>query len=142
MRVLVWNEFRHEKTKPEVAEVYPDGIHGAISGFLQSEQVEVRTATLDEEEHGLTEEALKRTDVLLWWGHVAHDEVQDEIVMRVQKRVLEGMGLIVLHSGHFSKIFKQLMGTTCDLKWRVADERKGSGLSIPVIRSLMESENI
>jgi len=124
MRVLVWNEFRHEKTKPEVAKVYPDGIHGAIAGFLQSEQVEVRTATLDAEEHGLTEEVLERTDVLLWWGHVAHDEVQDEIIARVHKRVLEGMGLIVLHSGHFSKIFKRLMGTTCDLKWRVADERE------------------
>jgi trehalose utilization protein len=124
MRVLVWNEFRHEKTKPEVAKVYPDGIHGAIAGFLQSEQVEVRTAHLDEEEHGLTEEVLERTDVLLWWGHVAHDEVQDEIIARVHKRVLEGMGLIVLHSGHFSKIFKELMGTSCDLKWREADEKE------------------
>lgn len=124
MKVLVWNEYRHEQTKPEVAEIYPKGIHGAIADFLQDEQVEVSTATLDEEEHGLTEEVLKETDVLLWWGHIAHEEVQDEIVTRVQKRVLEGMGLIVLHSGHFSKIFKQLMGTTCDLKWRVADEKE------------------
>lgn len=124
MKVLVWNEYRHEKTKPEVAEIYPNGIHGAIADFLQDEQVEVSTATLDEEEHGLTEEVLKETDVLLWWGHIAHEEVQDEIVKRVHKRVLEGMGLIVLHSGHFSKIFKQLMGTTCDLKWRVADEKE------------------
>ncbi|KON67470.1 PalA [Peribacillus butanolivorans] len=124
MRVLVWNEYRHEKEKPDVAEIYPDGIHGAIAGFLQSEQFEVKTATLEEEEHGLTEEILMKTDVLLWWGHVAHEEVHDEIVTRVHKRVLEGMGLIVLHSGHFSKIFKQLMGTTCDLKWRVADEKE------------------
>ena len=84
----------------------------------------VRTATLDEPEHGLTEGVLAETDVLTWWGHMAHDEVSDEIVDRVQQRVLEGMGLIVLHSGHFSKIFKRLMGTTCNLKWREAGERE------------------
>lgn len=124
MRVLVWNEYRHEQTNPKVAEIYPNGIHGALAEFLQNDEVEIRTAILDDKEHGLTEEVLKETDVLLWWGHVAHDEVQDEVVTRVHQRVLEGMGLIVLHSGHFSKIFKRLMGTTCDLKWRVADEKE------------------
>ena len=124
MKVLVWNEYRHEKTKPGVSDIYPDGIHGAIAEFLKSPQVEVSTATLDEEDHGLTEKVLRETDVLLWWGHIAHDEVREEIVERVHKRVLDGMGLIVLHSGHFSKIFKKLMGTTCDLKWRVAGEKE------------------
>lgn len=100
-----------------VQEVYPDGIHGQLAKFI-GEEFTVKTATLDEEEHGLTEEVLEETDVLIWWGHMAHDEVQDEIVNRVHQRVLEGMGLIVLHSGHFSKIFKKLMGTSCDLKWR------------------------
>src|SRR3712207_6117628 len=84
----------------------------------------VRTATLDEPEHGLTEEVLANTDVLTWWGHGAHREVQDEIVERVHKRVLDGMGLVVLHSGHFSKIFQRLMGTTCNLKWREANEKE------------------
>ncbi|GAF19454.1 hypothetical protein JCM19046_4106 [Bacillus sp. JCM 19046] len=88
------------------------------------EDHQVKTATLDEPEHGLTNDVLEQTDVLIWWGHVAHDEVSDEVVARVHKRVLEGMGLIVLHSGHFSKIFKTLMGTSCDLKWREADEKE------------------
>ncbi|PTX64551.1 trehalose utilization protein [Melghirimyces profundicolus] len=118
IRVTVWNENRHEKTNEKVKSIYPRGIHGAIGDFLSREGMDVTTATLDEAEHGLTEEVLARTDVLIWWGHQAHDEVKEEIVERVQKRVLEGMGLIVLHSGHFSKIFKKLMGTTCDLKWR------------------------
>ncbi|WP_117169939.1 ThuA domain-containing protein [Paraliobacillus sediminis] len=125
MQVVVWNENRHEKTNPVVSDIYPKGIHGAIADFLEKEDtVEVKTATLDEAEHGLTDEVLKDTDVLVWWGHKAHDEVQDAIVEKVHKRVLEGMGLVVLHSGHFSKIFKKLMGTTCDLKWREADEKE------------------
>ncbi|WP_332696037.1 ThuA domain-containing protein [Halalkalibacter lacteus] len=124
LNVTVWNENRHEQKNPVVRDIYPEGIHGAIAGFLQGEQVEVKTATLDDPEHGLTEEVLNQTDVLLWWAHLAHDEVSDEIVEKVKKRVLEGMGLIVLHSGHFSKIFKNLMGTTCDLKWREADEKE------------------
>src|SRR5699024_9993608 len=117
INVTVWNENRHEKTNPTVAEVYPKGIHGAIADFLKKDFESVKTATLDQPEHGLTDEVLNETDVLIWWGHMAHDEVKDEIVEKVQKRELAGMGLIVLHSAHFSKIFKALMGTTCDLKW-------------------------
>ncbi len=124
LRVTVWNEYRHEKSDAEVAEVYPDGIHEAIAQHLRSEGVQVRTATLDEPEHGLTEDVLTQTDVLIWWGHMAHGDVEDEIVDRVQQRVLAGMGLIVLHSAHFSKIFKKLMGATCNLKWREADEKE------------------
>ena len=82
------------------------------------------TATLDEPEHGLTEEVLNRTDVLIWWGHVAHGDVTDEIVSRVQQRVLSGMGLIVLHSGHFSKIFRRMLGTNCSLRWREIAEKE------------------
>ena len=109
---------------PKLPAVYPDGIHEAIADPLRAAGFSVRTATLDEPEHGLTEAVLAETDVLIWWGHMAHDDVQDAIVDRVQQRVLDGMGLIVLHSGHFSKIFKRLMGTGCDLKWREADERE------------------
>lgn len=123
-RVTVWNENRHEQKNPVVSDIYPKGIHGAIADFLQAENYEVKTATLDESEHGLTDEVLQNTDVLVWWGHLAHHEVQDEIVAKVKERVLDGMGLIVLHSGHFSKIFKELMGTSCDLKWREADDRE------------------
>jgi trehalose utilization protein len=124
MNVTVWNEFRHEQTDPEVKKIYPAGIHGTIAGFLEKEGLVVKTATLDEPEHGLTDEVLESTDVLVWWGHVAHNEVADSIVEKIYHRVLDGMGLIVLHSGHFSKIFKKLMGSSCDLKWREAGEKE------------------
>ena len=117
-RVTVWNEYQVEKQKPEVAKIYPDGIHHAIAQHLQSSGLTVKTATLDQPDHGLTDAILNQTDVLIWWGHIAHDQVQDAIVDKVHQRVLSGMGLIVLHSGHFSKIFKRLMGTSCSLKWR------------------------
>jgi trehalose utilization protein len=119
IRVTIWNEFRHEKTNEIVKKVYPKGIHGAIAeGLEKSGGFAIKTASLDEPEHGLTEAVLNETDVLTWWGHLAHGEVKDEIVSRVQKRVLAGMGLIVLHSGHGSKIFRRLMGTHCSLQWR------------------------
>lgn len=124
VRVTVWNENRHEQKNPVVKEIYPQGIHGTIATFLEEGGFPTRTATLDQEEHGLTEEVLQNTDVLVWWGHLAHDEVKDEIVEKVKERVLDGMGLIVLHSGHFSKIFKTLMGTSCDLKWREEDDKE------------------
>ena len=124
IRVTVWSEFRHEKIHESVKSVYPDGMHNVMAEGFRERGFTVRTATLDEPEHGLTEAVLAETDVLTWWGHMAHREVSDEIVDRVQMRVLEGMGLIVLHSGHHSKIFKRLMGTTCSLRWREADEKE------------------
>ncbi len=125
IRVLVWNEAIHEQKDKAVAEVYPDGIHAVLAEALKANSgMEVRTATLEEPEHGLTEQVLAATDVLLWWGHMAHDRVSDEVVERVHRRVLDGMGLVVLHSAHFSKIFKRLMGTACDLKWREAGEKE------------------
>jgi trehalose utilization protein len=123
-RVTVWAEYRQERSDPAVAAVYPDGIHAAIAAGLRDGGFNVRTATLDEPEHGLTDEVLAATDVLTWWGHEAHGEVDDAIVDRVQRRVLDGMGLIVLHAGHHSKIFRRLMGTTADLHWREAGERE------------------
>jgi len=124
IRVTVWNEYIHEKKDTKVAEIYPKGMHTVIAEFLREEGFEVRTATLEEKDHGLTEEVLNNTDVLIWWGHLAHEKVSDEVVDRVYRRVLEGMGLIVLHSAHYSKIFKRLMGTTCSLKWREAGEKE------------------
>lgn len=123
-RVTVWNEFQHEQKNPKVAAIYPTGIHGAIAQHLQSEGFSIQTATLDQPEHGLTDAVLAQTDVLIWWGHVAHDQVQDKVVDKVHRRVLEGMGLIALHSSHFSKIFKRLMGTSGNLKWRDSGDRE------------------
>ncbi|MEJ7653589.1 MAG: ThuA domain-containing protein [Chloroflexia bacterium] len=131
MKVTVWNEFRHEKSHPEVREIYPDGIHETIAAALRESGLDVSTATLDEPEHGLTQEVLDNTDVLTWWGHMAHGEVSDEVVERVHQRVLDGMGLVVLHSGHFSKIFRKLMGTTCNLKWRESDDSERLWVTAP-----------
>lgn len=125
INVTVWNEFREERSIDAVKRIYPEGIHNAIASFLRAEEgFKVRTATLDEPEHGLSEDVLGATDVLLWWGHMAHDEVSDAVVDRVFRRVaLEGMGLVVLHSGHASKIFSRLCGTPSHLlSWREKGE--------------------
>ena len=107
-----------------LAHVLADAADSITTSRFRAADLQVRTATLDEPEHGLTDAVLESTDVLTWWGHVAHDEVSDAVVEKVHKRVLAGMGLVVLHSGHFSKIFKRLMGTSCDLKWREADDNE------------------
>lgn len=125
IRVTVWNEFLHERENAAVHALYPEGIHATLAAALRLDPgLEVATATLDEPEHGLAPERLAATDVLLWWGHKAHGQVAEAVVERVAQRVWEGMGLIVLHSGHFSKIFKRLMGTPCSLRWREAGERE------------------
>jgi trehalose utilization protein len=126
VRVTVWNENVHERTEAAVRDVYPEGIHSAVAEGLRAHlgDAQIRTATFHQPDHGLPESALRETDVLLWWGHLLHDEVDDQIAERVHHRVLEGMGLVVLHSGHLSKPFRRLMGTRCSLRWREADDRE------------------
>lgn len=120
IRITVWNEFRHEKDQKNVAAIYPRGIHMAIAEMLEKEaDFTVRTATMDEPECGLPQEVLDNTDVLFWWGHGFHQNVPDEVVARVVKAVQDGMGFVVLHSGHNSKPFHALMGTPCNLHWRL-----------------------
>lgn len=125
IRATVWNEYLHELRHQAIRDIYPDGIHGAIAQFLQAAGIDARTATLEQPEHGLTQEVLDNTDVLLWWGHMAHGQVADDIVERVYQRVMAGMGLIVLHSGHASKIFRKLCGTNSELlRWREVGEKE------------------
>ncbi len=125
IKVTIWNEYLHERTEERCREVYPNGIHGYLAEVLgKEEDFIVRTATLDMPEHGLTQEVLDDTDVLIWWGHMAHQQVSDEVVERVRRRVLAGMGFIALHSAHKSKIFGALMGTHCSLRWREIAERE------------------
>ena len=125
IRVLIWNEFLHEQNEPEIAKIYPKGIHQAIAGFLRCEDIEVKTATLynnnlqiSDPNCGITKELLDKTDVLIWWGHMAHSFVPDEVAFLVRDAVLSGMGLICLHSAHHSKPFRYLLGTSCNLCWR------------------------
>ena len=124
IRVTVWNEGRHEQTDPRVSAVYPQGIQGAIAAGLGSGPgLQVRTATQDDPEHGLSEADLAATDVLVLWSHIAQHEFSDEVAERVYQRVLGGMGFIALHSGCLSKVFRRLMGTTCMMRWREAEEK-------------------
>jgi trehalose utilization protein len=121
LHVTVWNEHVHEGRDASVRKLYPDGMHAPIVAGIRRElgdRVDVRVAMLEQPEHGLSDEVLAGTDVLTWWGHAAHDEVGDEVVDRVHRRVVDGMGIVVLHSGHYSKIFRRLMGTSCSLRWR------------------------
>ena len=123
LHVTIYNEFVHEQTEEAVRAVYPEGIHTALKKALECDDIAVRTVTLDTVQQ-LTEEVLNDTDVLLWWGHLRHNAVPDEIALRVQKAVLQGMGAIFLHSGHHSKPFKLLMGTPCYLSWREDGDRE------------------
>ena len=124
IRITIWNEYVHEKREPSVAALYPEGIHGALAKSLAAPDLTIRVATLEEPEHGLTQEVLNATDVLLWWGHAAHDQVSDAVVARVQQRVWEGMGILIMHSGHMAKIFRALNGTSSKLHWREVGERE------------------
>jgi trehalose utilization protein len=127
VRVTVWGENVHEQREEDVRARYPQGMHGAIAEgitALLGDRVTVRTATLNQPEHGLTRQVLDDTDVLTWWGHAAHDEVDDAVVDRVQEAALGGMGLIALHSAHYAKVFRRLLGTSCSLRWRNEGERE------------------
>lgn len=125
-RVRVWNENIHERAEEDVRRIYPEGIHGAVATGLRQHlaNAEVSIGTLDEPHHGLPPDALGRTDVLVWWGHIGHDAVPDGVAAAVQQRVLDGMGLVVLHSGHLSKPFVRLMGTGCNLRYREGEDRE------------------
>ncbi|MBQ5746931.1 MAG: ThuA domain-containing protein [Clostridia bacterium] len=118
INVLVWNENYHEQTEERVKAIYPNGMHNTIADFLRCDDIKVRTATIDDENCGITPEILKETDVIIWWGHMRHGRVPDEVAKMVQEEVLKGMGAIFLHSAHHSKPFKLLMGTSCNLSWR------------------------
>src|SRR5438046_349534 len=127
LRVTIWNEYIHEREHDSVRAIYPNGIHAVLSDALSrllGDRVQGRVATFEQREHGLSDAALAETDVLTWWGHAAHERVTEEIVQRVHQRVLNGMGLVALHSAHASKIFRRLMGTSCMLRWREAAEKE------------------
>ena len=125
IRVTVWNEYVHEREIPEIRKIYPEGIHGCIRKFLEKEgDISVTCVTLDMPDQGITPKLLRNTDVLIWWSHARQEEVTDETVQRVKDAVLSGMGLIALHSAHYSKILRSLLGTTMTLSWRHGDREK------------------
>lgn len=117
IRVSIYNEFVHEKNDAAVRAIYPEGIHEVLASFLRSDEISVRCFTLDNVAE-ITTKVLDETDVMIWWGHMAHDKVPDEVALCVKDAVLRGMGMIFLHSAHHSKPFRLLMGTSCNLTWR------------------------
>ncbi len=135
IRVAIWNEFVHEREENEagayIRRIYPDGIHAHLAHALAADDLEIRTATLDEPECGLPGPLPESTDVLVWWGHAAHDRVPEELVSKIQLGILSGMGLVVLHSGHYSRIFRRMMGTDCRLRWREIGEKERLWVAAP-----------
>lgn len=124
INLTIWNEYRQDKNVESIRKVYPDGIHTALKNGLASPDLNIRTTVLDDPQQGLSDEILDSTDVLIWWAHAAHHELTDENVRRVVEKVHSGMGLIVLHSGHYSKIFQAVCGSSCSLKWRESGEKE------------------
>jgi len=125
-KVLVWNEYIDDRRAGPAKDCYPNGIHETIARLLRSylPGTVVETATLQDENSGITDEALASANVLIWWSHVAHEQIPDTVVDLVQDHVLRGMGIILLHSSAESKIFKRLMGTTCSFRWRESGDRE------------------
>ena len=119
INVTIWNEYRHEKSDENVAKLYPNGLHAAIGEFLsKNDDMKITLAALDDPDQGLPDEVLNNTDVLLWWGHMNHGEVKDDLVERIRQRVyVGGMGFIALHSAHHAKPFRAIVGTTGNLLW-------------------------
>ncbi len=129
INVTIWNEGYHERESQAVRDVYPEGIHGCLAQFFGGDHPEigtVRAFTMYDEEQGFKQEDLNDTDVLIYWAHCCHGQIEDQYVQRIYSRVVhDGMGLIVLHSGHASKIFAKLCGTdTGCLRWRESDDKE------------------
>ncbi len=126
IRVTVWTEHVQETDGSDYAkrilEVYPGGLHEALKGiFAECDDMTVTTATMDMPEYGLSEALLDNTDVLVYWAHVAHERLPDEIAQRVRQHVLRGMGFVPLHSAHPSKPLQMLLGSSGSLCWRDDD---------------------
>lgn len=150
IKVTIFNEYKHEQESEIVKAVYPDGIHQQLKSFLECDEISVRTVTQYDEnmelipDCGLTDEILADTDVLMWWGHGAHRYVPDEVVEKCYNNIHQGMGVIFLHSSHFSKLFKKLMGTTCTLKWRDGEKERLWNINPvhPIMRGIGEYVDI
>lgn len=104
IRVTVFNEHNQDREEP-VKSIYPEGIHAAIAeAFAGYDEFEVTVATQDMPSHGLTEEVLAATDVLIWWSHIDNADFDETIAERVCYHVVNrGMGFVALHASIFSK---------------------------------------
>lgn len=125
IRITIYNEYIHEQEYDDIRKVYPNGIHGCLKEFFDTvEGFETNVATFDMTEHGLSEQVLQNTDVLIFWSHARQDEFSEAVADRVCEHIRRGMGFIGLHSAHYSKIMKKILGTSMTLKWRHGDREK------------------
>ena len=125
LRVTVWNEFYDEKQWPEILDIYPGGVHQAIKRFLDRENdLEVTVSTQQDTEQGLSQELLDRTDVLIWYSHMEKEPIAEERIDAVIRRVLDGMGLIFLHSSLGSQLASQLLGARGHGTYREIGEKE------------------
>lgn len=123
MKIVIYNEHNAHHKEGKTLLAYPNGIHGALKDLFESHHHDVEVYTL-ENINSISDDTLKNTDVMVWWGHMNHQDVKDEVAQRIVDQVLKGMGFIALHSAHLAKPFKKLMGTACNLKWREIDEKE------------------
>lgn len=107
IHVLVWDE-----QQPEQKQAYGDKFLGeTIAAHLSTlPGLTVTSVALSSDEQGLDEQTLDRTDVLIMWAHKRSRDLDDARVERVVSRVQAGrLGLVALHSAHWTKPFVRLM---------------------------------
>ena len=134
MRVTVFSVYgTHFRQAEAILRQHPNGLHKTLQELFESEGFESVAVYQTEDDDGgmLTDDILNATDVLVWWGHIFHHNVTDALVEKITARVLGGMGCIFLHSSHMAKPFRKLLGTTCTLRWREANERERLWVTAP-----------
>lgn len=125
MKVTIFTEFNASMESEEAKVSYPEGMNACLYDFISKEHdVKMIVHSKDDDGSELTEEILKNTDVLIWWGHWYHGLVSDDVINMVADYVNRGMGFIALHSAHESKIFQKLVGTSGALSWREMGENE------------------
>jgi trehalose utilization protein len=123
IRVLVWDE-----QQPEQKQAYGEKFLGeTIAAHLATKPgLQVKTAALSSPDQGLAAAQLEETDVLIFWSHKKNAELSDKHAEEITRRVQEGkLGLITLHSAHWSKPFIKLMQARA-----IADARKQLGNAV------------
>ncbi len=110
IRVRVWCEGTARKA------TYPDDVDGALGQYLgRMEDLRIARARLDDPNAGLSDAELDATDVVVWWGHLRHDDLPADRSRAIVDRVKAAkIGFVALHASCGSRPFRGLMGTTCE----------------------------
>jgi trehalose utilization protein len=124
INVLVWDEQQDVQVK---SGAYKNFLGNAVAEFLsKTDGLQVVSANINEPDQGLADDRIAAADVVVWWGHVRHKDVNDSKVESIVAKVKAGKaGFVALHSAHYSKPFKNLMGTNCGFKKVDANKNEG-----------------